>query len=192
MKTKKVLVIVLVIALLMVVCIVSNMAIAAPQDATYYSNSVFLDGTYDIGRMQYAWKPVDLPGYQIDTSRGSCVGYIRINNDTFACTDNDGSWTWDEILDRWYFTNDNIIPTVCGNSNVQMQPWLYVYNPVTGAHDTIYGSILAVDWSWCKDIELPLVIKGTYYQQQVSDPYPMSESMQQDITKKDKKHNPYP
>lgn len=131
---------------------------AEPETPTdqYYSASVYMDGTVDINHATFSWTPALMPGYQLDTRNTNCIGSVRTLLNHYACVD----YYWYEPEEgKWYFVTWGIPRTVCGLPEVWLQPFLNIYNPITGAYDSIYGSTEIVDFTYCNKFMLPTIIK---------------------------------
>lgn len=146
-----------VLLIVMLCCGIVIRRVFATPTALYYSDSLRMDGTYDATHAFFSWTPSMLPGYQIDFGLyPDCPGEIRVGNIARECV----SLAYYEPGNSSYYFVAYLDPTkICGKSGIELQPFLAVYNPISGAHDVIYGLTEIVDLSDCKFITLPIIVK---------------------------------
>lgn len=125
-------------------------------EGQFFSNSVRMDGTYDMTHATFSWTPALLPGYEIDQRYAPNVGSVRINLNTYIPVT---SFYYDQLVGNWYFTATGMPQWVCGMPEVLLQPFLGVHNPITGAYDTIYGVTDVVSFEFCSKTFLPAVFR---------------------------------
>lgn len=144
--------------LLMVLCIALFIAGIIVVQAAFHTDSLYITTIYPfMPEVLAAWQPTLLPGWQLDTSQ-NCIGQMRLNVNRYIC-----DYTHFFVNNQWTFVF--LLPNyVCGKSNVSLQPFVLVFNPTTGAHDTIYGDMI-VDNSFaqCHAAFLPVLFQKNLY-----------------------------
>jgi len=154
MTTKRFVILVFALVFIMMFLLIFSKVTATPNE--YYSNSIMMDGTYDSDHAMFSWQPSLIPGYDLDTTNIYCVGSVRVNLNTWKCVE-PYQWYYEPGDGKYYFTAPLDRNQVCGLNDVMLQPWLHIYNPTSGAHDTIYGNTVLTDFTWCGNIYLPII-----------------------------------
>lgn len=158
--------------LLVTLCIAILVIGVIAAQAAFHSDSVYITTVYPFPpEVLAAWQPTLLPGWQLDTSQ-NCIGQIRLNVNRYIC-----DYTHFFVNNQWTFVF--LLPNyVCGKSNISLQPFVLVFNPTTGVHDTIYGDMIAENhFALCNAIYLPAISRGRSYLKSImsgkSNPYPI-------------------
>jgi len=166
---KKVTAFILFLVAILAALLIYRVAMAEPT-TIFHSTSIRMDGTYDGGHVMFSWTPSQLPGYQIDLATyPNCVGEVEVDRLHRYCV----NIAYYEPGNNSYYFIAYIHPTtVCGHGNVTLEPFLAVYHSSNRTHDVIYGDVANVSYSWCKDVELPIIMNSGSGQTSVGDPYP--------------------